>query len=96
MMNPYIILGLKVDCNDAQVRQAYLHLLRTYSPEKNPEIFKKISQAYETIKTVDKRIQYLLLTEERADLMSTLKDKVKMDLDIPQPYDDLMAELRRV
>ncbi len=49
-MDPYAILGVLSDADDDSVRKAYLDFVRQFSPDRNPEKFKKISEAYEILK----------------------------------------------
>src|ERR1019366_3207726 len=54
----YARLGLRRDASDADVRRAYRALIRTYTPEREPEAFKRIRQAYETLSSADARQEY--------------------------------------
>lgn len=46
----YQILELEEGADPAAVKKAYFRLVRKYTPEKNPEEFQKLRQAYETLK----------------------------------------------
>ena len=46
----YEALGLAEGASPAEVKKAYFKLVRKYTPEKNPEEFQKIRQAYEALK----------------------------------------------
>jgi curved DNA-binding protein CbpA len=63
-MNPYEILGIKRESDDASVRSAYLELVRRYPPERHPEKFKQISTAYNALKDEKSRLKYYLFNEE--------------------------------
>jgi DnaJ-class molecular chaperone len=60
-MNPYLVLDLPLDAGDADVRAAYQELLRRYSPERRPEQFQIIQEAYEKLRTAHDRWQWRLL-----------------------------------
>lgn len=62
-MDPYAVLNLSLEADDATVRDAYLRLVRQYPPEKAPERFARINAAYETLKDADSRLRYLLFPE---------------------------------
>ena len=55
MKNDYRILGLEEGADEKAIKRAYFKLIRTYSPEKDPERFQEIRAAYER------------LTEEKED-----------------------------
>ena len=57
-MNPYFVLQVPNDANDATVRKAYLEAVQIATPESDPTRFKEISEAYENIKTQEKRYRY--------------------------------------
>jgi len=57
MLKYYLILGLELRAADEEVRRSYLRLVKRYPPERAPEIFAKISEAYEALKDEPSRIQ---------------------------------------
>ena len=67
MLKSFIILDLPMDASDAQIRERYLKLVKVFSPEKSPEKFQKITDAYEAIKNKRFRI--------KAQLDSALHDR---------------------
>ncbi len=60
MITPYEILEVAEDAGDAQVKKAYLGMVRRYPPERFPDDFQRIYRAYELIKTEDDRLAYRL------------------------------------
>src|SRR5262245_44161004 len=60
MDDPYAVLGLAADCDDAAVRRRYLDLVKHFTPEHHPEQFAAIRQAYESLKDLDTRLEYRL------------------------------------
>ncbi len=61
MKNYYSILGVTPDSDDAEIKSAYRRLARKFHPDVNPsgaEMFKDISEAYETLSDPKKRLQY--------------------------------------
>jgi curved DNA-binding protein CbpA len=54
----YERLGLGIDASAEEIRGAYHRLLRIYPPERAPEEFKRIREAYETLKDPDSREAY--------------------------------------
>lgn len=54
-VNPYHILGVPADAADRQIRAAYFKLVRLHPPETQPERFKEIRSAYESLMSVQTR-----------------------------------------
>lgn len=61
MKNYYSILGVTPDSTFAEIKSAYRSLARKYHPDLNPQgaqMFKDVSEAYETLSDAKKRLQY--------------------------------------
>ncbi len=60
----YEVLGVSKDANESQIKKAYRKLALKYHPDKNPgnpqaeEMFKAVSEAYETLGDAQKRREY--------------------------------------
>jgi curved DNA-binding protein CbpA len=63
-MNPYLVLGVSRDANDARIRRAYLDAVRQSPPELHPDRFKQVATAYEKIKDEPSRCRYDLFDME--------------------------------
>jgi DnaJ-class molecular chaperone len=63
-MDPYETLGVSPQADDSTIRKAYLGLVRQFSPDAAPEAFKRISKAYEQIKTEKLRIEHYLFNTD--------------------------------
>ncbi len=63
-MTPYEILGINSSSDDKTIRNAYLQLVKEHPPDRDPEKFKKIAEAYEAIKDEEKRLKYYLLNKD--------------------------------
>ena len=44
--DPHLVLGLRPDATEEQVRRRYLELVRQYPPEREPDRFREIHEAY--------------------------------------------------
>lgn len=53
--NYYEILGLDEGASESEIKRAYFKLIRTFSPESDPEKFQEIREAYENLKNPEKR-----------------------------------------
>ncbi len=78
-MDPYQIL--KIDDNnvsDERIHQAYLKAVQQYPPDKNPDAFQQIREAYEMIKTQEDRTRiYLFGIETSQSFSEVLPDGKK-------------------
>jgi len=63
-MNPYRLLRVPRDADDATIRQAYLSAIRETPPESDPHRFAALNRAYESIKDERSRISYELFNAE--------------------------------
>lgn len=45
--DPHLVLGLRPDASEEQVRRRYLELVKQYPPEREPDRFREIHQAYQ-------------------------------------------------
>lgn len=99
-MSPYHALGVSFDTTDAEVRAAYLRLVRDHPPEREPERFHAIQQAYGEIKTEADRLRRAVLGAtpegQPASLEQALLDHCRFGAApaFPQP-DEFRAALRR-
>ena len=60
MTDPYLILGVAADADDAAIEAAYLAGIRRYPPELNPDQFEALRGAFEKIRTRRDRLTYEL------------------------------------
>ena len=66
-MHLYRTLNLSVDADDDAVRQAYLEAIRKHPPEREPEAFRRITQAHETLETEENRVAHEIGLEVSPD-----------------------------
>ncbi|WP_440615531.1 J domain-containing protein [Cysteiniphilum sp. 6C5] len=66
-MNPYLILNVTPEDTDEQIKSSYQTLIKQYSPEKFPEIYQKLQEAYEKIKDVNVRVYYEYFSVDMVD-----------------------------
>ncbi len=67
MTTPYELLGVAEDAGDSEIKQAYLQRVKEFPPERAPETFRRINQAYLSIKDHKSRLQQALLAPPQAD-----------------------------
>ncbi len=82
MLKSYLVLGLPLNATDREIRKKYLHLVKTHSPEKDPDVFQQITAAYESIKDLRTRVATeffsALKNVESRQTIETLASSVKI------------------
>ena len=68
------ILGVGPDATDAELRAAYLRGIAQYPPDRSPEEFEKLRDAFETLKDPRRRTIAMLESVSPFDPMSALPD----------------------
>jgi curved DNA-binding protein CbpA len=76
MTDPYQVLELRPDADDATIRARYLDLVRRWPPEQAPERFAAIRAAYELVRDRDTRLRHRLFDAERTASMDGLIEEV--------------------
>jgi curved DNA-binding protein CbpA len=76
MIDPYFILGVDSDADDAAIRQRYLELVKQFPPEHHPEKFAAIRGAYERLKDLDARVRHRLFEQGRRDGIDELIEEM--------------------
>ncbi len=59
-MKPFLVLGISETADDSDVRKAYLECVRRWPPERDPDRFREINDAYSKIKDERSRTDHLL------------------------------------
>ena len=63
-MNPYHVLEIEYNADDDTIRNAYLELVKRYPPDRHPERFRQISEAYALLRDEKARLKYYLFNTE--------------------------------
>ncbi len=58
------ILGVAPDAGEEEIRAAYLRLVKEHPPDRSPEEFEKIRDAYETLRDPRRRMREMLLAAD--------------------------------
>ncbi len=80
MHDPYEVLGLDHSAEPEVIRRRYLELVRRHSPEREPERFAAIRQAYDEIRDPIVSLQHRLFSVEAAYTFDSLLEQVRPDL----------------
>ena len=74
--DPYAVLGVPPNADDAAVRAKYLDLVRRYPPEQAPERFALIRAAYERLRNRDDRLRWRLFEAGQHDSIDSIIEEV--------------------
>lgn len=77
MANPYEVLGLPGDADDAAVRAKYLQLTREFPPESHPEKSAAIRTAYEQLKDLNARVNFRLFNATKTESLDAILEEVR-------------------
>jgi curved DNA-binding protein CbpA len=96
-MNPFAVLDLEETADDEAVRAAYLEAVRKSPPDRDPEGFRRIREAYEALQDHERRLALRLFgppplpnLEELLDTFPTERRYVG-----PGPWLNALREGRR-
>jgi curved DNA-binding protein CbpA len=76
MSDPYEVLGLSSDSDDEAIRRRYLELVRQFTPERAPEKFAAIRQAYESLRDLNTRLRYRLFEAGKKETIEALVEEI--------------------
>lgn len=77
MDDPWAILGVSVQADDTEVRRAYLQKVKEYPPDRAPEQFERVRDAYEDLRDPRRRCRRMLVAADpQAELVSLLDDAI--------------------
>ena len=81
MAEPYSVLGVSPDVDEAALRRRYLELVRRNPPEKCPQQFAEIRGAYEQLRDPVRRLESQLFqlrgSESLDDIIADLRSRVQ-------------------
>lgn len=58
------VLGIAVNAAEEDIRAAYLRKVKEYPPDRSPEEFEKIRDAYETLRDPRRRMRDMMLAAD--------------------------------
>lgn len=92
--DPRAVLGVSVTAGSEEIRAAYLEAVKRHPPDRDPEAFERIRDAYEALRDPRRRIQSILLAEEpHASFAEWLDAQKKMRRFVgPGPWFDALRK----
>jgi len=76
MSDPYQVFGLPADSDDDTIRRRYLELVKRFSPEKHPEKFAQVRQAYESLRDLTTRLRHRLFEAGKNESVDVLVEEL--------------------
>ena len=73
-MDALEILGVSDGAGEEEIRAAYLRKVKEHPPERSPEEFEKIRDAYEKLRNPRQRMRAMLLADDPAAPLVSLLD----------------------
>ena len=91
-MSDFEILGLSEGAQPKEIKRAYFKLVRQFSPEKDPERFQQIREAYEHLTEDRSKVKEGIITLEFPDipLASQMKEQIQKRIDT-RNYQEALA-----
>ena len=95
--NPFAVLGLEETADDAAIRAAYLAALRASPPDRDPEGFRRIRDAYEALRDTERRLALRLFGPPPLARLEELLDAFPEQRHFvgPDPWLEVLRERRR-
>ena len=72
MANPYDVLNVAFADGDAVIRRRYLEAVRRFPPDRCPEGFRRVRDAYERIRDEKSRLEFLLFDASQGETIDEL------------------------
>ena len=92
--SPFEVLGVPEEADDEAIRAAYLRRVKECPPDRSPEEFERIRDAYDALKDPRRRSQVMLLSADpEASLTSLLEgQKAQRRFVGPKPWLEVLRE----
>lgn len=72
MIHPAEVLGVPADATDEEIRAAYLLKVRECPPDRAPEAFERVRDAYEMLRDPRRRMRHRLLAADARSPLAAL------------------------
>jgi len=91
-MNPFAVLGIEETADDDEVRAAYLAAVRRSPPDRDPEGFRRVREAYEAVRDEERRLALRLFGPVPLDRLEGLLDAIPDERRYvgPEPWLDVL------
>jgi len=76
-MDPSTILEVSWDASEEEIRAAYLRKVKEHPPERSPEEFERIRDAYEMLRDPRNRMRHMLRSSDADAPLASFADGLK-------------------
>lgn len=73
-MSANVVLGVPDNASDEDIRAAYLAKVKEFPPDRSPEQFEKIRDAYDALRDPRSRVRAMLFSNDFMKPLTTLVD----------------------
>jgi len=71
--DPWIVLGIDSTADEQQIRAAYLRNVKTFPPDRAPQEFERVRDAYQQLRDPRRRSHHMILAADpQADMVALL------------------------
>jgi curved DNA-binding protein CbpA len=77
--DPWRVLGIAVEAGAAEIRSAYLRAVKLHPPERDPEEFERVRDAYALLADPRERISRLILDADPEAPVVSLLDQTRQE-----------------
>jgi curved DNA-binding protein CbpA len=95
MADPLQVLGLTANADTETIRQRYLQLVREFPPEREPDRFREIRNAYEVVLDPVRRMKWKLFKLKPEESLRTFTEEFQPDFRSPRLPTELLLSLIR-
>lgn len=75
-VDPYETLGLPPSADEAEIRRKYLELVRQFPPDRAPEKFAAVREAYDALRDPVVRVERQLFDTRHTDTIDAIRREV--------------------
>jgi len=87
MTDPREVLGVGPDAADEEIRAAYVRKVKEHPPDRSPEEFERIRDAYDSLRDPRRRMrERLLAADPAAPFLSVIEHRARRRFAGPQPW----------
>jgi curved DNA-binding protein CbpA len=73
------VLGIPVNASEEEIRAAYLRKVKEHPPDRSPEEFERIRDAYETLRDPRRRMRDMVLAADASEPLASLFDGLESE-----------------